>query len=79
MTHVTTHRHPHSHRHGPAPGYERAASAPGDAAERREVDHGFGAGTPLGRSLLAASAGARLLGVSLLIGALWAGVYWAAH
>lgn len=35
--------------------------------------------TPTRASLLEASAVARLFGVSLVIAALWAGVYWALH
>jgi hypothetical protein len=64
MTDATTHRHAHDH------ASERVAGG-------HAHDHGRIAPAPT--SLLEASAAARLTGVSLVLVALWAGVYWALH
>lgn len=66
MTDATTHRHRHAHDHAAEGG------ARGHAHDRRRI-------APAPASLLEASAATRLLGVSAVLAALWAGVFWALH
>lgn len=69
MTDATTQGPRHAHDHA---GGESLGATP--LAQSREASASSGGG-----SLLEASAGARLAGVSLLVALLWAGVYWAFH
>ncbi|PPD46156.1 MAG: hypothetical protein CTY15_01920 [Methylocystis sp.] len=66
MTDATTHSHDHDHPHNSVGAADvHAAALPSAAASRS--------------SSLEAPALARLGGLSLVLAALWAGVYWALH
>ncbi|WP_457796081.1 hypothetical protein [Methylocystis sp. S23] len=65
MTDATTEAHRHAHDH-----------AVGRAHDRILIPRPI---APVPASLMESSAAARLLKVSILLAALWAGVYWALH
>jgi hypothetical protein len=70
MTDASTHGQRHRH----------AADDLRRPAQSQGADLRFAAQQPAGRaSLIESAAGARLFGVSFLIAALWAGVFWALH
>ncbi len=76
MTDATTHGHRHAHDH--ASGEELGVAAHVHS-RRAGLGRAHTHAAPARASLLEASAGARLAGVSLVVALLWAGVYWALH